>query len=141
MADQPVFISDIRFNQSGSKEQTQWLYRIGRFGVNRYMSESDINHAINIYRGTGAFDDITYLHLFRPRQSLRPLNAGLGASPDFQNNLLLVPFIRFCYDNLDDPYFAKSGINTTLSGPFGLTVQWSDFTKRIGVYFSVGYSF
>lgn len=68
------------------------------------------------------------------------LNAGLGASPDFQNNLLLVPFIRFCYDNLDDPYFAKSGINTTLS-PFGLTVQWSDFTKRIGVYFSVGYSF
>ncbi len=37
LADQPVFISDIRFNQSGSKEQTQWLYRKGRFGVNRYI--------------------------------------------------------------------------------------------------------
>ena len=59
LADEPLFISSITINQNG-KSQSQWLLRKGGLKVGQFISENDINHAIDIYRGTGAFNDITY---------------------------------------------------------------------------------
>ena len=59
LADEPLFISSITINQDG-KSQSQWLLRKGGLQVGQFISENDINRAIDIYRGTGAFNDITY---------------------------------------------------------------------------------
>ena len=40
--------------------QTQWLVKKGGLEVGKYLSLEDIEKAIDIYRGTGAFNDITY---------------------------------------------------------------------------------
>ena len=59
LADAPVFISSIIINQSGPS-QAKWLLNKGNLRVGQMMSEKDIERAVNVYRGTGAFDDITY---------------------------------------------------------------------------------
>ena len=55
----PVFLSTITIHQVGM-EQSEWLAKKGGLEVGSYMSADDIKHAVDIYRGTGAFDDITY---------------------------------------------------------------------------------
>ena len=59
LSDDPVFISSITINQNGDPN-SEWLIRKGGLRIGQFMSEKDIKHAIDIYRGTGAFDDITY---------------------------------------------------------------------------------
>ena len=59
LADAPLYVSSIVINQSGDS-QTEWLLNKGKLQVGEMMSENDINRAVDIYRGTGAFDDITY---------------------------------------------------------------------------------
>ena len=59
LEDSPVFVSTITINQVGSV-QTQWLVKKGGLEVGKYLSLEDIEKAIDIYRGTGAFNDITY---------------------------------------------------------------------------------
>ena len=59
LADAPVFVSSIVINQSGPS-QAKWLLNKGDLKVGKMMSEQDINRAVDVYRGTGAFDDITY---------------------------------------------------------------------------------
>ena len=59
LADAPVYVSSIVLNQTNQKRSV-WLLKKGQLKVNEFLSEKDINHAIDIYRGTGAFDDITY---------------------------------------------------------------------------------
>ena len=107
LADQPVFISNIKFDQSGNSKQTSWLMRKGRLGVGKHMSENDINHAVDVYRGTGAFDDITYNLLenktdtidsytlemsFKPTQ---PHIFGLGARYDTEEGAAMLINIGF----------------------------------------------
>ena len=56
----PVLINSITFNEVSEKEN-RWLVRKGNLHEgNRYL-EKDINKAIKIFRGTGCFDEITYL--------------------------------------------------------------------------------
>lgn len=59
LEDNPVYVSTITINQVGSV-QTQWLIKKGGLEVGKYISLQDIEKAIDIYRGTGAFNDITY---------------------------------------------------------------------------------
>ncbi len=59
LADAPVYVSSIVLNQTNQKRSV-WLLKKGHLKVNEFLSEKDINHAIDVYRGTGAFDDITY---------------------------------------------------------------------------------
>ena len=59
LADAPVFISSIVINSS-DELKNKWLLRKGKLKVGQFVSEKDINNAVDIYRGTGAFDDITY---------------------------------------------------------------------------------
>lgn len=59
LADAPVYISSIDINPSDMLN-TKWLLRKGKLKAGQLISEAEINHAVDIYRGTGAFDDITY---------------------------------------------------------------------------------
>ena len=59
LGDAPVYISSIVINQS-DKVKSDWLLRKGKLQAGKFVSENDINHAVDIYRGTGAFDAITY---------------------------------------------------------------------------------
>ena len=59
LGDSPVFVSTIVINQN-DRMRSKWLLRKGKLKPGNYLSEKDINRAVNIYRGTGAFDDITY---------------------------------------------------------------------------------
>ena len=59
LGDAPVFVSSIVFNQN-DQLKSKWLLRKGKLKAGNYLSEKDINRAVNVYRGTGAFDDITY---------------------------------------------------------------------------------
>ena len=43
-----------------SDRQNRWMIRKGRLSPGTYYSKDDIERAVNIYRGTGAFDEITY---------------------------------------------------------------------------------
>lgn len=59
LADTPVYVSTIVIDQNDDS-QTEWLLNKGKLQVGKLMSEKDINRAVDVYRGTGAFDDITY---------------------------------------------------------------------------------
>ena len=59
LKDGPVFISTITINQVGM-QQSRWLAKKGRLEVGNYITAQDIDRAVSIYRGTGAFNDITY---------------------------------------------------------------------------------
>lgn len=60
LGDEPVFVTDIVINQDGTELPSQWLLDKGGLEAKKYLSESDINNAVNMLRGTGAFDEITY---------------------------------------------------------------------------------
>ena len=55
----PVFISSITMNTSEGVNH-HWLAKKGRLDIGRYITAEDIDQAVNRYRGTGAFNDITY---------------------------------------------------------------------------------
>ena len=59
LKDAPVFVSNITMNHSGNVPG-DWLAKKGGLKVGNYISAEDIDHAVDSYRGTGAFDDITY---------------------------------------------------------------------------------
>lgn len=54
-----VLIRSITFNNVNPRE-SNWLIRKGRLKVDKAYSETDIENAVKIYRGTGCFDEITY---------------------------------------------------------------------------------
>ena len=54
-----ILIRSINMNET-SEKQSKWLIRKGGLRVGTYMTSNDVENAINIYRGTGAFDGITY---------------------------------------------------------------------------------
>ena len=58
-----------------SDRQNRWMIRKGRLKPGRYYSKADIERAINLYRGTGDFDEITYT--VKESDSLSALNSGL----------------------------------------------------------------
>lgn len=58
-----------------SDRQNRWMIRKGRLEPGKYYSKDDIERAINLYRGTGAFDEITYT--VKESDSIHALNSGL----------------------------------------------------------------
>lgn len=59
LGDAPVYLRSITFNGSKSLKPN-WFLRKGRLKIGKPVTEHDINRAINLFRGTGAFNDITY---------------------------------------------------------------------------------
>ena len=86
LADEPVFISSIIINQRG-KSQANWLINKGGLKVGQKMSEQDINHAVDVYRGTGAFDDITYTLTENEQDSIDSYTLTMNFKPT-QPNIL-----------------------------------------------------
>ncbi len=59
--DQPIFVSTITMNMDELESgQGDWLAKKGGLNVGEFISAQDIERAVNIYRGTGTFNDITY---------------------------------------------------------------------------------
>jgi NTE family protein len=59
--DHPIFVSAITMNMDELKlGQGDWLAKKGGLNVGEFISAQDIDHAVDIYRGTGAFNNITY---------------------------------------------------------------------------------
>ena len=58
-----------------SDRQNRWMIRKGRLKPGEYYSKHDIEKAINLYRGTGAFDEITYT--VKESDSIHAQNSGL----------------------------------------------------------------
>ena len=56
----PVLIRSISFNDV-SEMESRWLFRKGGLVKDNHYLEKDIDKAMKIYRGTGCFDEITYL--------------------------------------------------------------------------------
>ena len=54
-----VLIRSITINNVSDRE-SRWLIRKGRLQVGSHYSENDIERAMNLYRGTGCFDEVTY---------------------------------------------------------------------------------
>lgn len=54
-----VVVNSIEFNNV-SERDSRWLMRKGGLEVGKTYSKNEIERAINIYRGTGCFDEITY---------------------------------------------------------------------------------
>lgn len=71
-----VLINSITFNEV-SKMESRWLIRKGHLHEGNQYVEKDINKAIKIYRGTGCFDEITYL--VKESDSLHQNNQLSGA--------------------------------------------------------------
>jgi NTE family protein len=59
LKDEPIIISSITMNQSNI-EQSKWLSKKGGLKMGEPVSAKDIDRAVSIFRGTGAFNDITY---------------------------------------------------------------------------------
>ena len=55
-----VMINSIIFNEVSEKE-SRWLLRKGQLHAGNLYLQNDIDKAMKIYRGTGCFDEITYL--------------------------------------------------------------------------------
>ena len=58
-----------------SAQQNRWMIRKGRLEPGQYYSKNDIERAVNLYRGTGAFDEITYT--IKESDSVHLKNSGL----------------------------------------------------------------
>lgn len=80
LADAPVLVSSIIINQSGPS-QAKWLLNKGNLRVGQMMSEQDINRAVDIYRGTGAFDGITYNLTENEQDSLGSYTLTMNLKP------------------------------------------------------------
>ena len=58
-----------------SDRQNRWMIRKGRLKPGESYTKNDIERAINLYRGTGAFDEITYT--IKESDSLHAQTSGL----------------------------------------------------------------
>ena len=59
LENEPVLLHSISVTGI-SDRQNQWMIRKGRLRPGQYYTKNDIERAINLFRGTGDFDEITY---------------------------------------------------------------------------------
>lgn len=93
LANDSVFINSVEI--AGVPEtQTRWLIRKGHVKPGMKVVEKDIEHAINIYRGTGCFDDITYtlkesdsLYIADNSQQSNAFNLAINMKPAYPHVL------------------------------------------------------
>ena len=101
--------------------------RYRQLNANAYISEF---HLLNISTSVGAkfnytvFDNSSFM-------------SDILDSIFYVNNTTLAPFITFQYDNLDDPYFAKHGIRSSLNTSYNFVLAPSKKEK----VFDIGYVF
>lgn len=60
LTNESVLISSIEFNNVRDRD-SRWLMRKGGLKVGNKYSRDDIEHAVSVFRGTGCYDEITYL--------------------------------------------------------------------------------
>ena len=69
-----------------SDRHDRWMFRKGRMKPGKYYKKKDVERAVNLYRGTGAFDDITYI--VKESDSVHAKNSGLSSEMyDLEINL------------------------------------------------------
>lgn len=95
-----VFIRSITLNKT-MPTQSKWLIRKGGLKAGQFMSEKDIQKAIDIYRGTGAFDGITYNVTMDTTHSISKdiADEAYDLSIDFKPAKPHVVGVGFRYDN------------------------------------------
>ncbi len=59
LENEPVLLRSISVTGISDK-QNRWMIRKGRLSPGQYYSKNDIERAVNLFRGTGDFDEITY---------------------------------------------------------------------------------
>ncbi len=82
-----VMISEININGINARHNS-WMARKGGLEANNRYSKADIEKAINIYRGTGCFDDITYNII---EVDSLPKESSNGLSEDYVLNINMTP--------------------------------------------------
>ena len=93
--------------------------------ANAYISEF---HLLNFNANVG----VSYIYTAYDKSSFE--NSPFD-SMYYANNASLAPFVKFQYDNLDDPYFANHGILSTLGSHY----YYMTFTKE--KYMDISYAF
>ena len=59
LTDESVTISSIEFNNVPERD-SRWLMRKGGLKAGNKYDKDEIDHAVNLFRGTGCYDEITY---------------------------------------------------------------------------------
>ena len=59
LTDESVTISSIEFNNVPERD-SRWLMRKGGLKAGNKYNKDEIDHAVNLFRGTGCYDEITY---------------------------------------------------------------------------------
>ena len=101
--------------------------RYCQVNANAYISEF---HLLNITTSVGAKFNYTIFD----NSSFTDTSID---SVLYANNTTIAPFITFQYDNLDDPYFAKHGIMSSLNTHYNFVLAPSDKEK----VFDISYAF
>ena len=94
--------------------------------ANAYISEF---HLLDFSASGG----VSYIYTAYDKSSIE--NDNPFDSVYYVNNASLAPFVKFQYDNLDDPYFANHGVLSTLSSHY----YYMTFTKE--KYMDISYAF
>ena len=96
-----------------SDRQNRWMIRKGHLKAGEYCFKDDIEKAVNLYRGTGAFDEITYT--IKESDSTHAQNSGL----------------------LSDMYDLKINMKPASPHVFGVGLHY-DTDEGTGLLFSLG---
>jgi len=143
-----IFINNV------SDAQSRWLVRKGHLKIDKSYTQNDIEKAMNVYRGTGCFDEITYnvkeadsLHLSKTLEGVydlsvnmkpaKPHTVGLGLRYDTEEGAGLLLHL-----GLNEKKFGGSKFNANIklcySPKINLTYTYS---VPSAANFSVAYDY
>ena len=148
-----VMIRSITIN-SVSPMQNRWLLRKGSLKVGRPYTQQTIEHALQIYRGTGCFDEITYsvkesdsLHQDRMLEGVYDLSVnmkpakpnvfGLGIRYDTEEGAALLLSL-----GLNEKKFNGSKLNASVKLSYSPKVNFTyTYSKSSLANFNLSYDF
>ena len=91
----------------------------------------NINSAIGISHTITSFDEAGLFNYTNDT-----VNPDHSSNSHFRSNHLISPFVKISYDNLDNPYFARQGIKTALTGHIDFDLMGNANTTQ-----DLGFSF
>ena len=135
-----VMIRSITINNAPQKH-SRWLMRKGRLEPGRMYTQENIEYAMQVYRGTGCFDEITYsvkesdsLHNNRALEGLYDLNVnmkpakphvfGLGVRYDTEEGAALLLNIGLNEKKFNGSKFS-AGVKLSYSPKLNFTYTYS----------------
>lgn len=148
-----VMVRSITINNA-SGSQSRWLIRKGRLKTDCLYTQTDIEQAMQVYRGTGCFDEITYnvkeidsLHQDRLLEGLYDLSVtmkpakphvfGLGLRYDTEEGAALLLNL-----GLNEKKFNGSKLNLNLKLSYNPKVNLTyTFSKSSLANFSLAYDY